>query len=100
MLSKGGDDSVKLDFGLSSANLSEAARKAWPMEFGLVYSVTLGKEGLQTMLNVRNQDRKAWEFQMLLHSYFAVDEISKTKVTGLGRYALPTLPKPHILPSY
>lgn len=87
MLSKGGDDSVKLDFGLSSANLSEAARKAWPMEFGLVYSVTLGKEGLQTMLNVRNQDTKAWEFQMLLHSYFAVDEISKTKVTGLGRYA-------------
>lgn len=72
-LSKGGDDSVKLDFGLSSANLSEEHKKAWPYEFGLVYSVTLGKDGLQTMLNVRNQGKEPFEFQMLLHTYFKCD---------------------------
>ena len=72
-LSKGGDDSVTLDFGLSSAQLSEEAKNAWPYDFGLVYSVTLGRDRLQTMLNVRNTGDKSFEFQMLLHSYFRVD---------------------------
>ncbi|EME89041.1 uncharacterized protein MYCFIDRAFT_76411, partial [Pseudocercospora fijiensis CIRAD86] len=84
LLAKGGDDSVKLDFGLSSSNLAPEAKKAWPYEFGLVYSVTLGKDGLQTMLNVRNQGKESFEFQMLLHSYFSVSDISKTVITGLG----------------
>lgn len=72
-LAKGGDDSVKLDFGLSTGQLSDDAKKAWPFDFGLVYSVTLRKDGLQTMLNVTNQGDKSFEFQMLLHSYFRVD---------------------------
>ncbi|CZT25307.1 probable uncharacterized enzymes related to aldose 1-epimerase [Ramularia collo-cygni] len=84
-LSKGGDDSVKLDFGLSSSNLSSEAKKAWPYEFGLVYSVTLSKDGrLQTMLSVRNDGKESFEFQMLFHTYFAIEDISKTQVTGLG----------------
>jgi glucose-6-phosphate 1-epimerase len=73
-LAKGGDDSVKLDFGLSHANLSDEAKKAWPYEFGLVYSVTLGRDGrLQTMLNVRNSGKESFEFQVLLHSYFLIN---------------------------
>lgn len=72
-MSKTGDDSVKLDFGLSSAQLSSDAKKAWGYDFSLVYSVTLGKDGLQTMLNVRNEGKESFEFQMLLHSYFRVD---------------------------
>jgi glucose-6-phosphate 1-epimerase len=72
-LAKGGDDSVKIDFGLSSSNLSEEHKEAWPYEFGLVYTVTLGKDGLQTMLNVRNEGKEAFEFQMLLHTYFKID---------------------------
>lgn len=71
-LSSKGDDSVKLDFGLSSSNLSADAKKAWPYEFGLVYSVTLGRDGLQTMLNVRNEGKEAFEFQMLLHTYLRI----------------------------
>ncbi|KAL9066635.1 MAG: hypothetical protein Q9157_007084 [Trypethelium eluteriae] len=82
-LSKGGDDCVKLDFGLYTATLSEEAKKAWPYDFGLVYSVTLGKDGLQTMLNVRNEGKVAFEFQMLLHSYFRVKDVSKVAVKGL-----------------
>ena len=72
-LAKGGDDSVKLDFGRTHEHLSADARKAWAYEFGLVYSVTLGKDGLQTMLNVNNSGKQSFEFQMLLHSYFRVD---------------------------
>lgn len=98
-----GDDSVKVDFGLSDANLSDEFKKAWSYKFSLVYSVTLGKDGLQTMLHVRNDGDKSFDFQTLLHSYFTVavsaegddtsslpiltsyaQDISKTQVNGLG----------------
>jgi len=81
---KGGDDSVKLDFGLYSSALPEASRKAWPYDFGLVYSVTLTREGLQTVLNVRNEGKEAFEFQVLLHTYLRVKDITKTQITGLA----------------
>ena len=75
---------MRLDFGLSRSNLSAEMQKAWPYEFSLQYSVTLssggsGKEeggeggGLRTMLGVTNQGDKPFEFQMLTHTYFAVD---------------------------
>lgn len=63
---------MKLDFGLYSANLTEDARKAWPYDFGLVYSVTLAKDSLQTAMNVRNEGKESFEFQMLLHTYLRV----------------------------
>ncbi|KAK7526339.1 galactose mutarotase-like domain-containing protein [Phyllosticta citriasiana] len=75
--------SVKLDFGLYSSNLSAEARKAWPYDFGVVYSVTLGPNSLQTAVNVRNEGDKAWDFQVLFHTYLSVKDISKTQVTGL-----------------
>ena len=78
-------------------------KKAWPYDFSLQYSVTLSKDGLQTMLNVRNEGDKPFDFQTLFHTYFAVpvcirlsllplchrantlsQDISKVKVTGLS----------------
>ncbi|KAF2760332.1 galactose mutarotase-like protein [Pseudovirgaria hyperparasitica] len=78
-----GDGGVKLDFGLSNANLSDEFKKAWPHEFGLVYSVTLTKIGLHTSLNVRNEGSGTFEFQVLLHTYLRIADISKTSITGL-----------------
>jgi glucose-6-phosphate 1-epimerase len=69
---KKADDSVKLDFGLSSGMLDEATRKKWPQEFGLVYSVTLGKGSLKCALHVQNKGVEAFEFQCLFHTYLAV----------------------------
>lgn len=66
------DNSVKLDFGLSSSILSEDNKKKWPFEFGLVYSVTLGNGTLETGLRVHNKDEKAFEFQCLFHTYLSV----------------------------
>ncbi|KAN0091659.1 putative glucose-6-phosphate 1-epimerase [Hyaloscypha variabilis] len=83
--SGGGDDSVKLDFGLSPSNLSEESRKAWPSEFGLIYSVTLGRGNLSTSLVVRNEGDAAWEFQTLMHTYFRVGDIAKVEITGLEK---------------
>lgn len=78
-----GSNSVKLDFGLYSGNLSEEARKAWPLDFGLQYSVTLAKDSLQTVVSVRNEGEQSFEFQFLLHTYLRVQDISKTSITGL-----------------
>ncbi|KAF2001934.1 galactose mutarotase-like protein [Amniculicola lignicola CBS 123094] len=75
--------SVKLDFGLSTTELSEEARKAWPFDFGLVYSVTLAKDSLQTVLNVRNEGEESFEFQVLLHTYLKISDISKVAINGL-----------------
>lgn len=81
----GGDGSVKLDFGLSPSNVGEEAKKAWPYEFGLIYSVTLGREGLTTSMVVRNEGETAWEFQVLLHSYLRV----KVRPQGLIDFPFP-----------
>ncbi len=76
---------MKLDFGLSPSNLSEESKKAWPYEFGLIYSVTLSKDGLTTSLVVRNEGEQAWEFQTLMHSYFRVKVcFSSSLVLGLN----------------
>jgi glucose-6-phosphate 1-epimerase len=67
-----GDDSIQLDFGLDHSSLSPEASKAWPIEFALVYSVTLSKEGLKTTLIVRNEGKETFDFQTLLHTYLRV----------------------------
>lgn len=72
-LASGGDDAVTMDFGLSTQQLSDEARQAWSYKFDLIYSVTLGRDGLQTMLRVQNKGSESFEFQMLLHTYFKVD---------------------------
>lgn len=78
-----GDDSVKLDFGLSRPMLSEEFQKAWPYDFGLVYSVTLTKEGLETSLQVQNKGSENFDFQVLLHTYFKIDDITDIRVKNL-----------------
>ncbi|KAL5333568.1 class II aldolase/adducin N-terminal [Aspergillus crustosus] len=80
----GSDDAVKLDFGLSASNLTPEFRSKWGYEFGLVYSVTLSTEGLGTSLQVRNQGEESFEFQVLLHTYFAVEDITKIRVKNLN----------------
>ncbi|EXJ96207.1 hypothetical protein A1O1_01333 [Capronia coronata CBS 617.96] len=82
-LGRKADDSVKLDFGLSSSMLDEAVRNKWPYEFGLVYSVTLEKGRLECQMNVQNKGDQPFDFQCLFHAYLAVKDISKTAVKGL-----------------
>ncbi|KAJ6176648.1 hypothetical protein N7485_003562 [Penicillium canescens] len=66
------DLTVKLDFGLSHSMLTEEFREAWPYEFGLVYSVTLTKDTLETALQVRNEGKHNFEFQTLMHTYLNI----------------------------
>ena len=68
-----GDSSVKLDFGLSNTMLDNIPSEWKNYQFGITYSVTLGKEDLETTLAIRNTGEKDFEFQTLLHSYWAID---------------------------
>lgn len=52
--------------------LSDESKKAWPYDFGLVYSVSLTPKSLETSLHVQNKGDKPFDFQVLLHSYFRV----------------------------
>ncbi|KAJ6104573.1 hypothetical protein N7523_010893 [Penicillium sp. IBT 18751x] len=78
-----GDLAVKLDFGLNHSMLSEDFKKAWPYEFGLVYSVTLSKDALATSLNVTNEGKQNFDFQVLMHTYLRVADISDIRVKNL-----------------
>lgn len=69
---RGGDEEVKLDFGLSSGMLPDEMRQKWPYDFGLVYSVTLGKGTLETGLHVQNTGGEVFEFQALFHNYLRI----------------------------
>lgn len=64
---------MKLDFGLSTANLSEEKQALWPYKFGLLYSVTLDRESLFTTLVVTNEGEEPFEFQTLFHTYFRIN---------------------------
>jgi glucose-6-phosphate 1-epimerase len=78
-----GDSSIKLDFGLSAGMLEDTFKKAWPYDFGLVYSVTLTKASLVTLLQVQNNGADPFDFQVLFHSYFRVEDISMIRVLNL-----------------
>lgn len=84
-------ESVKLDFGLDRSSLSEEARKAWPLDFGLVYSVTLSKDRLQAVITVRNEGEESFEFQFLLHTYFKI-KVSPMRRAGCRAAADQALP--------
>ncbi|KAK2606384.1 hypothetical protein QQS21_003203 [Conoideocrella luteorostrata] len=81
--SEGSSSSVKLDFGLSTDSIPESTKALWPYKFGLLYSVTLDRESLNTTLVITNDGDESFDCQMLLHTYFNVKNISTIQITGL-----------------
>ncbi|KAL2203902.1 aldose 1-epimerase [Sarocladium strictum] len=81
--SEGSSSSVKLDFGLSSENLEDTVKSQWPYSFGLLYSVTLDRDSLNTTLVVTNDGDTPFECQTLLHTYFKIKDISSIEIKGL-----------------
>ncbi|KAF3764389.1 galactose mutarotase-like protein [Cryphonectria parasitica EP155] len=77
------DTNVKLDFGLSSSSLDDKTRALWPYDFDLIYSVTLERSGLNTSIVITNKADKAFEFEVLLHTYLRVKDITQVAVDGL-----------------
>lgn len=71
--SKKGDDNIKLDFGLGPSMLDNDTRSKWGYDFGLVYSVTLGRGRLGCQMHIQNKGSDAFEFQCLMHTYLAIN---------------------------
>ncbi len=61
---------------------SEITRKMWDFSFKVELTVTVGAE-LRVELMMRNCDSQPFSISAALHNYFAVDDISQVKVSGL-----------------
>lgn len=81
--SEGSLSSVKLDFGLSTETVDRSVKNLWPYSFGLLYSVTLDRESLNTTLVVTNDGDVPFECQTLMHTYLKIKDISQIHITGL-----------------
>jgi glucose-6-phosphate 1-epimerase len=58
--------------------MDSKARRLWPYEFNLIYSITLDRESLSTGLVITNKGDKPFECQMLLHTYLRVGVSTQT----------------------
>ena len=71
---------VTLRLGIGEA---EATSPFWPAAYRAVYTVTFGKV-LAITLAVQNRAGGEVVFEEALHTYFAVSDVAKVGVTGLG----------------
>lgn len=62
---------------------SEFSKNMWDHDFKLTYTVTLKDTSLALQIQVENTSSEEWDFTTLLHTYFMVDDITKTTVKGL-----------------
>lgn len=74
------DGLCKLSLTLSD---SEATRALWPHAFLLRYVITLSDESLCTEMELVNSGEVPLTFTAALHTYFAVEDVSQVRVTGL-----------------
>ena len=71
-------DEVTLAFKSTEATLA-----FWPFPFLAEFTVRLEAARLEMKLRIKNTGHQAFEFASALHTYFRVDDISKTTVEGL-----------------
>ncbi|KAG0759468.1 hypothetical protein G6F16_009862 [Rhizopus arrhizus] len=77
------NDEVVVRLGLNDKQISPEARNAWPHSFRLTYTVTLTEKSLKAFCDLKNQDKDAFQFNTLLHTYFRVPDATKLQVQGL-----------------
>lgn len=80
----GAKDDVSVQWELTPELLPSKWQQAWPYNFKLIYTVTLGEETLTSALEVENVDSKPFEFNILFHHYLYTPDVSETTVHGLS----------------
>jgi glucose-6-phosphate 1-epimerase len=73
---------ISLDETELQMSLALDASERWPFSCKLVLKFTIGAR-LTVCFEVHNNDSKAFVFTSALHSYFAISDINKTKISGL-----------------
>jgi len=71
-------------FELTQDGITAEHAKAWPHKFTLRYEVTLTEDGFGTSLTATNTGEAAFEFQALLHTYYAIEAVGGVSVEGLA----------------
>jgi len=73
-------------FSLTPGDVDAKLVAAWPHAFRLEYAVSLSDEtgALTTELRIANVGDAPFEFQALLHTYYAVPDVAKLAVLGLA----------------
>jgi len=80
-------DTDEASVGKFTLTDSDATREKWNFKFALTFEVILSAVSLTMTLSAQNTDDKTFQFQSLLHTYFAVPDIAEVAVCGLtGRY--------------
>lgn len=59
-------------------------RKVWNHQFKLLYTLVLKSTSLSVQFQCTNTGDKSFDFTALLHSYLAVQHISKVRISGLN----------------
>jgi glucose-6-phosphate 1-epimerase len=76
-------DSVFVECQLTQRDVSAQQAHSWPHRFALTLGLTLHAEQLDLSLAVENTGDSPFSFAAALHSYFRIDELERTTVTGL-----------------
>lgn len=69
-----------IQFSLSP---TEYTLEMWNHKFELLYTVIIQGAQIQIDLVVKNTEESAWSFTGCLHTYFGVEDITKTQILGL-----------------
>jgi len=77
------DSSIQVDFGLGPENIPADVRAVWGYDFGLIYSVTLSTNTLETKIVIQNKGTETFDFQVLFHTYFRVPDVEALSISGL-----------------
>uniref|UniRef100_A0A1D1YKM3 glucose-6-phosphate 1-epimerase n=1 Tax=Anthurium amnicola TaxID=1678845 RepID=A0A1D1YKM3_9ARAE len=77
------ESELSVRFGLNNSQIPEDIQKDWPKKFKLIFTVTLNDDTLRTNLTVKNEDTVPFDFNVLLHTYYSVPDVSKVSVEGL-----------------
>ena len=79
------DGAAWAQFVLTQADLPEAIAASWPWAFTLRLRVAVKAQALELDLSVHNTGEQAFPFSAALHTYFAIDDLSETRIKGLQR---------------
>lgn len=76
-------EKTEVEFILTEKDIDEAYRKVWPFNFKLIYTITLQDVSLSTNIKIENTGKDKLVFNILLHTYMNVKDLSKAGVKSL-----------------
>ncbi|MBB3220780.1 D-hexose-6-phosphate mutarotase [Pseudoduganella umbonata] len=71
------------EFLLTHDDVPAELAQGWPHAFALALRFTLQPNGLEMRYHVRNTGSESFDFACALHTYYAVDEFTRTVLSGL-----------------